>query len=194
MRIKRRSIFNKILNLFYLKEYIYKTNLKEQITEEFHPALSFKMLTKDNIDSYVSSLGTHLDKKGIKEMSKFINADHIKCFIIIFNEQIGGYCHINNLEIRESAVNYREPLEANSAYFFKDYIFENFRGNSLHKYSIYKRIEYCRKKGLEFAYTAIYKSNRISQKSYLRYGFQRTKHLVYLNLIVYKHLFMINKI
>lgn len=94
-------------------------------------------------------------------------------FFILMDKHIAGYCHINFDEIYEPSSYYYKKLNSKEAYLFKDFIFEKYRGLGLHKFSIYKRLQYLKNTGFNKAYVTIYEDNKYSISSYKHFGFNK---------------------
>lgn len=118
-----------------------------------------------------------------------ISDPSVTSFVVIEGENICGYFHLNNSIIHDSLINYKDKLPVNTVYLFDDYTFFEHRGKGVHSFSIYERLNYCKRNKFKYAKTHILSGNKYSEKAYLKNGFRKTASIKYFNFIIYKKYF-----
>ena len=129
-------------------------------------------MNKQDLNILKKNYESEIDESKYWDILSNLNNPKVDGFIVKKNNDICGYFFLafgkSESEVEKKYLN----VEKNG-YIFNDYVFERFRGQKIHQYSIFKRLMILKEKKYKTATSIIEHNNIASIKSYEKFGFQR---------------------
>lgn len=164
-RIKNKFIIDQYqLTLLVDSKKIYYQGSLSEVKFEFCKINDIEEMRNNYKDEF-SERKYELYKKRINDKDKII-------IIIKINEEICGYCNISLVSQYESGIAKYILVNKNEAYFYDDYVFKKYRGESIQRMSILYRLEIAKSLKRRVVYVNIYRNNKPSLASYKKVGFE----------------------
>ncbi|MDR4939557.1 hypothetical protein RGU39_02705 [Bacillus wiedmannii] len=133
----------------------------------------------------ISNYKYEILKKRIAEQNK-----HIPYVVVDKEGDLYGYFHLSIGDTRDGTINIDVQVSKNTVYLFDDYTFLEKRGNGVHKFSVYSRLDLAKKLGYSKAIVNILKGNLYSERSYQGLGFIKNLVYYYVHVLNFKKTFM----
>ncbi|MBE7097076.1 hypothetical protein [Bacillus cereus] len=133
----------------------------------------------------ISNYKYEILKKRIAEHNK-----HIPYVVVDKEGDLYGYFHLSIGDTRDGTINIDVQVNKNTVYLFDDYTFLEKRGNGVHKFSVYSRLDLAKKLGYSKAIVNILKGNLYSERSYQGLGFIKNLVYYYVHVLNFKKTFM----
>lgn len=156
---------------------------------------NFMRLTHEKLEQMYKENSKELDSEKYKILENRINkyTIDIESYIVVDKDNnICGYFHIAYQPIWVNECNWKINKSSTEAYLFDDYVFNNYRGNGVQKFSIQSRLNILEDKGYKFATVIILRDNIASRKSYVDIGFRRYRQFMVIKFLKFKKTFIKN--
>lgn len=188
---KVSSLFGKVkekfVNKVCTKAYAYRLSLsdfEEPIfyMEEFH----LKRLTINGLDKMVN-VYDEIDKEKYNILKERIEKDICSGYVVVDKcNTICGYFNMTTNDVHDECINHNIKVEKGTVYLFDDYTFEKFRGKGVQQFSIMRRLEIAKKRGNKSAIVDILAGNEYSERSYMKFGFEKYMQYRYYHILEFK--------
>jgi len=165
------TILNYIPEQFIYIEYVYKLDLNRINYIPPYKGLEFKVMSVNDLEYIFNNYREELGKKIYQNLLEKLKNPQYNGFIIRKDNEICGYFFLSykntepNLDIEYVNTKY-------NGYLSRDHVFKKYRGNKIHQYAIYKRLEILKQKNYRTATVLIHKNNYPSITSYKKFGFK----------------------
>ncbi|MDP4176853.1 MAG: hypothetical protein Q8900_00750 [Bacillota bacterium] len=182
-----KGINNKIICRFYIKMYIYKTDLRF-INKYSEKKLKLVSLNDEMLDIMYKKYHDELEYEKYELLKNRLNEESTdKTYVVLDSEnEICGYFNIAFGEGFDRYTNYVISNENLNVYLFDDYTFIKKRGMGIHKFSIYSRCELAEKLGYKTASVMIISGNKYSEHAYTKFCFKKIKELNHYRFFKFK--------
>lgn len=169
-----KGIFDKVINKFYFKEYMYKISIAG---EHYHENNKFS-LVKANIDSINEMIRNYPDEVDIDKyniLKERLDAPYEDTYIVCENKEICGYFSVTYKDIKESCANIIIKVPEDSAYLYDDYTFIKHRRKGVQNFAVLAGLSISKNAGKKYVYLAAYSSNIATARECEKFSFQKIK-------------------
>ncbi|QZY55335.1 GNAT family N-acetyltransferase [Crassaminicella profunda] len=167
------GIFTKVRNRFVTEAYVYERELDDLPNMKFDN-YSFIPLTIQLLDLMYKEYFEEIRVRKYEILKGRLDEHSTaKCYLILNEDSIAGFCNIEYGEYFESCTNYVMENNNQCAYLMDAYVFKKHRKKGLHKFNYYSRLKIAKEKGVKDVKVVIHKDNLGAEKTCAKFGFEK---------------------